>query len=239
MATTQYTKDIFRAENRPLYKFCFCKEILVTIFLLFAFEELLAIPECIDIRKDICQRLEIDPGNYMRWTNHTQNTTYLSGFDEYRLNSVPNKILGIYYDPSVGRHPYDSLKKKWEIPQEDSHANPIYHDLKDYHRKSGNLQSFTLNTDLFGNKASYNDAQSLFTNYTIKNKIYLDSHGDGLIPVTEVNPLSFPVIRNYTEQAHQFFFTRVITNFNVIPKMLNVKSINHTYIGKTTQRYFR
>jgi hypothetical protein len=54
MANTQYTKSIFREDNRPLYKFCFCKEILVTLFLLFAFEELLAIPECLDMKKDVC-----------------------------------------------------------------------------------------------------------------------------------------------------------------------------------------
>jgi hypothetical protein len=177
----------------------------------------------------------------MHWTNHTKNSTYTPGFDTYRLISVPNKILGLYYDPMLGLHPYESLKKQWVIPEIDSHYSPIYHDLKDYHSKSGYLYQFTLNTNQLGEPANYYDAYSLATNYSIKNKIYKDSHGDALIPVTGVNPLSFPVIKNYTQEAHQFFSTRIITKFNIIPKMNNVKYIENTKINNNPlfRRFYR
>jgi hypothetical protein len=89
------------------------------------------------------------------------------------------------------------------------------------------------------------DAYSLAENYTAKNTIYKDSHGDPLIPVTGMNPLSFPVVRSYTQNAHEFFFTRVITNFNMIPRMLDVQPIKKTQIdieGKKRwkdQRFYR
>jgi hypothetical protein len=107
------------------------------------------------------------------------------------------------------------------------------------------LKYFTGNKDLYGNSTEYNDAWSLAMNYTFKNIIYNDIHGHPIIPVTGINPLSFPVIRNYTQNAHGFFFTRVITNFNMIPRMLDVKPVNLTQIGKEgsrkwiNQRFYR
>jgi hypothetical protein len=82
-------------------------------------------------------------------------------------------------------------------------------------------------------------------NYTVKNTIKNDHHGDPIIPVTGVSPLSFPVIRSYTQNAHEFFFTRVITNFNMIPRMLDVQPVNYTQIGRKgsrewiNQRFYR
>lgn len=182
---------------------------------------------------------------YMHWTNHTVNSTYTPGFDIYRLQSVNNKILGLYMDPVLGPHKYDDSKKRWEIPLADSHIETIYHDLKDYYAKNGWVKSFTNNSDVFGQPAEYMDAYSLAGNYTEKNTIYKDSHGDSLIPVTGMNPLSFPVLKNYTQNAHEFFFTRVITNFNMIPKMLDVQPIKNTQIGLEgkkdwkNQRFYR
>jgi hypothetical protein len=54
MDTRQHTKEIFRADNHILYRLCFFKEILLTLFLLISFNRLLAIPECVDIKKDVC-----------------------------------------------------------------------------------------------------------------------------------------------------------------------------------------
>lgn len=84
------------------------------------------------------------------------------------------------------------------------------------------MKQFTGNTDFFGQPATYNDAYSLTTNYSIKNTIYNDSNGDQIIPITGMNPLSWPVVKQYTQNPEAYFFTKVITNFNMIPRMNNV-----------------
>lgn len=191
-----------RPRNYIFLTMCCFKEFFIAITFIFAMFNIIQRDECMDIKRDIDLRMNVDIPFYIKYTNSTSTIGDMSNIKWLIWTQSPNTILGIHQDPSI--------QDIWNYP------DPIYYDLTDYFLKTP-YYLFTGNEDITQNaKHWYNTKVQNTTMYN--NEITWSSD----------KMLSWTVLRYLNTSRYLYYFTKPISTIDFRFQLSSVKQIKNT-----------
>ena len=184
------TKAKHSKKHKLFYNICCCKEFCIVCLMFLGIFMFVKRDECIDIKRDIDLKLDIQPSFYLTYTNHTTNSWTLEKLDFITWILTPNYLLGIYFDPTTGN-------------QTNAYPDPVYYHLNNYFWKTSDFLYFE------GNKDSENDARVTYaknTANTTKIANVFDRYSSKLLSWTVQKYL------RYTPEL--YYFTKIVSSLN-------------------------